>query len=189
MKIKILALASVIAFFIASCGGVDKTLVENIDKFEKDWSSFTAEVNKTGDNIKTESDKINKDCDETCSMECSDKKAASMVDSCKDICRMNKTDMADFMKNFDDFKTNKVEKTSTEFAAWKEKVMKGEIKTDAANKDLEAYNGKLGENKDILKEQFVNGLDAIKTSCEASCNAVKEKCAMMDSKDGKKSSM
>jgi chromosome segregation ATPase len=185
MKIKLLTLATVVAFLITSCGGVDKKLVEDINSFEKDWGTFTASVNTTQANIKTESEKIMKDCDETCMMECKDKKVMSAVDSCKETCKTNKSDVEMLMNNVNSFKDT-VNAMTSRFADWKAKVMKGEVKTEDANKGLDEYKAKMADAKDQLGA-FNTGLETIKTSCEASCNAVKEKCAMMDSeKDAKK---
>jgi hypothetical protein len=186
MKIKILSLA-IIALFFASCGGVDKQLMDNINSFENDWTKFSASVNSTGEKIKMESETMMKDCDETCGMSCDNKKMSASIDSCKDACKMDKEAMASLLTNFNDFKTNTVDKTTADFTAWKDKVSKGEIKGEAANKDLEAFKAKKTEANEQLTA-FGSSMEDVKSSCQANCNAVKEKCAMMNDKD-KKSKM
>ena len=59
--------------------------------------------------------------------------------------------------------------------AWKEKVMKGEIKAEDATKALDEYKAKLAEAQDQIVA-FQSAFDSSKAECTSSCDEAKSCC-------------
>lgn len=176
MKIKFLSIAAIVTFFLASCGGVDKELVNNINAFDTDWKGVSTSFTGMVDSVKTEAADLMKSCDETCSIECKDKKMAAHMDSCKKECDMNKADINALMTNLTDFKANTLDKITTDFTAWKDKVMKGEIKAEEATKALAEYKTSLTNAKDQIAA-FRTSFADLKGACMSKCEEVKSCCS------------
>ncbi len=176
MKIKFLSIAAIVTFFLASCGGVDKELVNNITSFDTDWKAVSTSFTGMADSIKTEAADLVKSCDETCSMECKDKKMAAHMDSCKKECDMNKADITSLLNNMTDFKSTTIDKITADFTAWKDKVMKGEIKTEEATKALAEYKTSLTNAKDQIAA-FRTSFADLKNTCMSKCEDVKSCCS------------
>ncbi len=149
MKVKFLSVATIVALFIASCGGVDKKVVDDINKFEGDWTTMMKDVSTMSQTMATDAAMAKKECEEVCSKECKDKKMQGAMDSIKMNCTMAKEGMSSTMGNMTAFKAD-MDKATADFAAWKDKVMKGEIKPEQASKDLEGYKTKMNESKEQM---------------------------------------
>jgi hypothetical protein len=174
MKVKFLSVATVVALFVASCGGVDKKVVDDINKFEGDWTTMVKNVSTMSETMtKTSADAI-KECDEICSKECKDKKMQAAMDSMKMGCTMSKEGMTSTMGNVTSFKAD-LDKTTTEFTAWKDKVMKGEINAEQANKDLAVYQAKLTDSKDQMTAMNTN-FETSQKMCKESCKGMESCC-------------
>ncbi|MCX6188595.1 MAG: hypothetical protein NTW54_03155 [Bacteroidetes bacterium] len=174
MKVKLLSVATIVALFFASCGGVDKGLVDKITKFEGDWTSMVTHVNGVSDTMILTAEETTKACEEACSQECTDKKMITHMDTMKQVCNNAKEGMTSTITNITDFKI-KLKTATDEFAAWKEKVMKGEIKAEEAGKALDEYRAKLTDAQDQLLA-FQTNFDASAKECTSSCTATKECC-------------
>lgn len=168
MKVKFLSVATFVALFIASCGGVDKKVVDDINKFEGEWTSMTKDVSSMSESMGKSSADVIKECDEMCSKECKDKKMQTAMDSIKMSCTMSKEGMTSTMTNVTAFKAD-LDKITADFTAWKDKVMKGEVAAEQANKDLTTYQAKMTESKDQMtafKDAFENSQKMCKESCK-----------------------
>ena len=174
MKVKFLFVATVVALFIASCGGVDKQLVDNINKFETDWTTMVKDVNTMSETMATDAASTIKECDEACMKDCKDKKKQAALDSIKETCKMTKDGINSAVANANKFKED-LTKSTTEFSAWKEKVMKGEVKGEEATKGLTEYQSKMTESKDQMKS-IQDAYDRSKKECMTSCNGAKDCC-------------
>lgn len=174
MKFKFLALATIVALFIASCGGVDKGLVDNITKFEGDWTAMVTHVNGISDTMTATADETMKACEEACSKECTDKKMTAAMDSMKAACNISKEGMTSTIASITDFKA-KLKTSTDEFTAWKEKVMKGEIKAEDATKVLDEYKAKLADAQDQIVA-FQTAFDSAKKECTTTCDDAKSCC-------------
>ena len=174
MKVKFLSVATIVAFFIASCGGVDKGLVDNITKFETDWTAMVTDVNSMSDKMTTAAAETTKECDEMCSTESKDKKMQAALDSCKMACTASKEGMNQAVVNINTIKEDLV-KATADFNAWKEKVMKGEIKDEEATKALEGYNTAMAMKKEDVKA-LNEAFELTMSECKSSCGAKKECC-------------
>lgn len=174
MKVKFLFVATIVALFIASCGGVDKGLVDNITKFQGEWTSLVTHVNGVADTMAMTAAETTKACDEACSMECTDKKMKGSMDSMMMVCTNAKEGMTATITNITDFKT-KMKTVTDEFTAWKEKVMKGEVKLEEATKALDEYKAKLTDAKDQLVA-FQSNFDSSNKECTTACESTKECC-------------
>ncbi len=174
MKVKFLFAATVVALFIASCGGVDKQLVDNITKFETDWTGMVKDVATMSETMATDAAATMKECDEECSKECKDKKMQPKMDSIKMSCNMSKDGMTAAMANVTSFKAD-LDKATTDFTAWKDKVMKGEVKGEEATKALADYQTKMNESKDQMKA-LQEAFDRSKKDCMDMNQSAKDCC-------------
>lgn len=173
MKFKFLFAATVVAFLVASCGGVDKGLVDNIAKFEGEWTAMVTHVNGMADTMTTVAAETTKACEEACNKECTDKKMKASMDSLKMNCA-GKEGMSMTIKNITDFKT-KLKLKTEEFTAWKAKVMSGEVKGDEAVKKLKEFQDELIANQDPMNS-FQGAFDMSKEECMAACTTSKDCC-------------
>jgi len=174
MKVKFLTVATIVALFIASCGGVDKGLVDNITKFETDWTAMVKDVNTLSEKMTADAASTTKECDEACSTEAKDKKAQAMIDSCKQACSVSKEGMNATLANLNTVK-EELTKATTEFNAWKEKVMKGEVKGEEATKALADYTTTMTQKKEDVKA-LQEAFESSMKECKSSCGASKECC-------------
>jgi chromosome segregation ATPase len=174
MKFKFFTVATVVAFFIASCGGVDKGLVDNITKFQTDWEAMSKDASSMSDKMTTSASESMKECDEACAKMCKDKKLQPSMDSIKRECEMPKETMNKAIENLGKYKED-IAKMTADFMAWKDKVMKGEVKTDEATKALDEYKAKMTEVKDQLKA-FQDNFDMGKSDMASLCKGADDCC-------------
>jgi predicted nucleic acid-binding Zn-ribbon protein len=150
MKVKFLTVATIVALFIASCGGVDKKLVDDINKFEGEWTAMMKDLNTMSETMDKSHTEVVQKCDMVCNEECKDKKMQATMDSIKGQCNMAKDGMNSAMGNAASFKTD-MDTATAKFTAWKAKVMSGEIKTEQANTDLTDFTKMMTEAKEQMK--------------------------------------
>lgn len=174
MKVKFLFVATIVALFIASCGGVDKGLVDNITKFEGEWTKMVTHVNGLADTMALSVAETTKECDEVCSKECTDKNMKGAMDTMKMKCTDAKAGMNTTIANITDYKA-KLKTMTDEFAAWKTKVMSGEIKMEEATKALDEYKSKLADAQDQIVA-FQTNFNSSKDECTSACGEQKECC-------------
>jgi len=174
MKVKFLSLATIVAFFMASCGGVDKGLVDSITKFETDWTSMMKDVSSASEKMTSEAAETSKACDEMAMKECKDKKMMGMADSLKMACNTSKEGMSSTVTNINTMKED-LAKVTTAFNEWKEKVMKGEVKGEEATKALTEYQNTMTQKKEDLKS-LMDAFERAKGECMSQCDGLKECC-------------
>ncbi|HEY6160190.1 MAG TPA: hypothetical protein VI112_03180 [Bacteroidia bacterium] len=197
MKTKLFFIAAIAGslFFAACSGGVSDQTKKDVAAFDTAWMKMKDQAHAFSDSLDMAIGMCEKGCKPDSSMACCEHmkhKMDSMMMPC-----MN--DMKGFqdMKNMmmDPGMKSKMDSAETSFAAFKEKVNKGEIKDEEAKKTLADFQNKLNDGNKMLSDWMGKFNDARKTcmmnmqNCMMACKDMKctdKKCMEMEKKNQKK---
>ena len=171
-----------IVTLLMSCGDVDKTLVNNINTFESQWKTLVSDFDQLETNLKTESDTIISECESTCSAvpaTIKDAKLKATIDSLMEICNTKDEERNSILQKVADYKTQLAEQTKS-FGEWKEKVLKGEVKLEEANRHLDELKTSLMDGKDFI-DTLKSTFSEINNNCKTCCNEIEKATASLTS--------
>lgn len=164
--------------FLTSCGGVDKTLVNNINAFESQWQLLVSDLDKLETNLKSENVEAIAECKSACSAvptSIKDTKLKAYVDSLMEVCNSKDEERNSIFQKVADFKSQLSEQTKS-FGEWKQKVIKGEVKLEEANRHLDELKTSLVDGKDFI-ETLKSTYAEINNSCKACCDEIENATA------------
>jgi len=185
MKTKLFYTAAIaITLFFAACsGGVSDATKKSVAAFDSSMSLMQTQVMAFSDSVKAAMSMCEKGCTmpDSCKGMCADMQAK--CDSAMAPCKAD-------MKNFEDIAAAMmaakphIDSVSADFAAFKEKVNKGEIKDAEATKTLADFTTKMADGGKMFADWNTKLAEA-KGTCMKNMMDCMEKCKSMGKCDGK----
>ncbi|MBI3501158.1 MAG: hypothetical protein HY063_05130 [Bacteroidetes bacterium] len=182
MKANLILVGTVGLFCFTACSnGPGEEIQKNIANFETSWSEFTKQATEWSADLKTSMKEDEEHCgkmeNEVSAM--SDEKCKTICSSAYTACKSDKEKYAGMWKDWETMKSE-IENLQTQFAAWKDKVMKGGIDKSETQKSL----GEWYEKKSTMESKLSEWSNAIITyksdcqkhmlSCIDACNSIME---------------
>jgi hypothetical protein len=163
------------AALLVSCGGggVSEEFKKELAAFETEWTEAGKAADAFGASLAEQ--------DSMCKMDMANMtvpdsikanatpEALASIDSLAAICMTQSSSMDEIKTTFDGFKAG-WDKDSKDWADWKAKVEKGEVKEDEAKKKMEDWRKKLADAKTNIGD-WTAALDATRSECSATCKA------------------
>ena len=191
MKTKFFFIAAIAgSLFFASCShGPSDATKKSVAAFDSAWGIMNTQAMAFGDSLKGAMSM----CEMGCMMP--DSMKGKMCEHCMAQCDSAMMPCKGDMKNFQDIGTAMagakpmMDSAATSFAAFKEKVNKGEINDEEATKTLADFQAKMDNGSKMMAEWWTKLNDAKATcmknmqTCMASCKDMKCKdknCKMHD---------
>jgi hypothetical protein len=171
------------SLFFASCSsGPSDATKKDVAAFDSAWTKMSMQGMALSDSLKSAMSMCEKTCKMPEGMECCEHMKGKM-DSAMMPC-MN--DMKVFQDMMSQMTTAQpmIDSTNASFAAFKEKVNKGEIKDDEAKKQLEEFKSKMDNGSKMMADWW-NKLNDAKMTCQKNYENCMNACKDMKCTDKK----
>lgn len=161
--------------FLTSCGGgVSEEFKKELSTFEADWNKAGETATAFGASLAAEDSAMKAmapaGVPDSLKANATPEQLAA-VDSLGKICEDHTAKLAEIKTTYEGFKAS-WDKDSKDWADWKAKVEKGEVKEEEAKKALEDWKKKIADANTSVNEWQL-ALDGVKTACTATCEAQK----------------